>query len=782
MLYGTLALSLCIAIFLYGDFLTGKALFSYTVSDAYSQYLPIYKTLARRIASGNFSLWNPSIGFGEPQAYTLLFYPLNLIPILLGAYIGDTAMIVGFAWMQVVKIILAALFTWLFLNKLHFSPEICSVMSLVYALNGILILRGNWRFPADECFLAMMFLWALERYFCDRNWHWIPPCIYLLGCCLGAYGIYLYALLTVLYLTFRAVFDRDGFKAYCKRLFGVGLYAMLGVLLCAVILIGFNWTMFRTARFDSTSKLLTAERFELVNPSILAFGALSSLNINLGGCFDLYNGPLNYLERPIFFIGIGSLFLIVQGFWKGEKRARRMMLIGFGLIALYMIFPGVMDIFDAFIRNEELGLRSYRLSTLWILLVLFVSAVYGLHTVREKGASMVAAGITGAGLGLMLAGFIALAPQYGITTDRKTLVWTGAMILLWTALCMFLLKKGAWRSKTVKQIAFALTALLMLTDMVGNEKQLVDRSETVSYMAHQRVVENETGYYSGLENALQAIAEEDGDFYRIAVIRTKTIIAYCHPMYFDYHDSSYYANIDPGTYAFLNAVYPVSFRNGLGIKYSRGVGQNPELSELTGYRYMIKSVDSDFDVPDDYVFWQTVGDHLIYRRAGETSIGRTFGTCITRSEFEKLEIEERQRVLLTCIVVDDKIKPIGTIVSSEEAKARLSASAEPDLFRVTTWENDRLEGMVSVTGGAAEKTLLLTVPNVYGWKLKVDGRPTQPQTADLAFIGIPLSPGTHTVKLEYAPGLIPITFCLSFLALAVFIVLAVWKRRKGQKD
>ena len=50
-----------------------------------------------------------------------------------------------------------------------------------------------------------------------------------------------------------------------------------------------------------------------------------------------------------------------------------------------MTFPLVTDIFNAFIRNEELGVRSYRLSSLWIVIMIIVIAAYGLQSGIRNG-------------------------------------------------------------------------------------------------------------------------------------------------------------------------------------------------------------------------------------------------------------------------------------------------------------------------------------------------------------------------------------------------------------
>lgn len=781
-----LVLTLAVTVVLYWDFLTGKALYLYTVSDGFTQYLPLYRDLVRAIASGEFSQWNMSIGFGAPENYTLMLYPLNLLPILLGVQWGETAMIVGFAWMQVLKILLATLFMWLFLRKLSFSPYICTVMSIAYSFSGIMILRGNWRFPADECFLAVLLLWCVERYFREGKWRLLPLGVALLVSCMGLYGAYLYTLLLFLYATARFIYAKRPAKAYMRFLLpAAGLYA-LGVLLCALILIGFNWTMFQAARFDSTASYMTiGEWLRPVKSGVLAFGALSSVNVNLTGCFDLYIGPLNYLERPILFCGVGSLFLIIQAFWLGEKKVRRLMAAAYGLIAAYMLFPAVMDIFNAFIRNEELGQRSYRLSTLWILLVMVVSAAYGLKLVIEKRASAAGTVLTGGGLLAALVGYGFFAPRFAIETDRPSYLWVVAMAAGWTLLLLL----GGVRKLRAQggSILAAVLLLMMLADMTYNAYGLIQRSEVAADVAFEQMSAKDMGYYSGVGEALAQIREMDSDLYRIWCDRPDDTATYCYPLYFGVFDSSYYTNIGAGTYAFLNEVYPESFISDLGTKYSSGVGDDPALSALFGYRYLVRPVGSGEPVPANYILIKTVDSHEIYANQTPLSVGLLYDSYIRRSEFQKLEDLQQRMILLHCLVVEDDAQISGTCLTAEEAEELLWVQdldallheRQAEQLEVTDWKQDEIRGTVTV-GGNSEKILFVSIPNVYGWKALVDGRATEIHRGDLGFIVLWLDPGTHTIDLIYRPATLPIGVAISVAAIVTYLWL-VWMQKNHER-
>ena len=138
------AVTFILAVILYHKYLMGNAPYLYSVSDGFSQFLPIYKDFVDMLKEGKgISFWNFSVGFGAEQSYIKFLYPTNLLPILAGYFLNESAMMITAAWMQVFKMVLAAFFTVMFLKKLEFQDEVCCVAGVMYALCGVLILRGH---------------------------------------------------------------------------------------------------------------------------------------------------------------------------------------------------------------------------------------------------------------------------------------------------------------------------------------------------------------------------------------------------------------------------------------------------------------------------------------------------------------------------------------------------------------------------------------------------------------------------------------------------------------
>lgn len=92
-----------------------------------------------------------------------------------------------------------------------------------------------------------------------------------------------------------------------------------------------------------------------------------------------------------------------------------------------------------------------------------------------------------------------------------------------------------------------------------------------------------------------------------------------------------------------------------------------------------------------------------------------------------------------------------------------------------------LTGEVTVS---TDKVLVIQVPYSGGWRAVVDGAPAEILRVDTAFMGLALTPGTHTVELRYqTPGLAAgaaLSLCgvLAFVLIALAPRLSAGRRRK----
>ena len=98
------------------------------------------------------------------------------------------------------------------------------------------------------------------------------------------------------------------------------------------------------------------------------------------------------------------------------------------------------------------------------------------------------------------------------------------------------------------------------------------------------------------------------------------------------------------------------------------------------------------------------------------------------------------------------------------------AALAADGMRDVVLSQNRVRGSVTSHGAGL---LFLSVPYSRGWSAKVDGRPARIVRANVGFIGIPLSDGSHTVQLDYVTPVLPTALQVSGMGLALFALLVV---------
>lgn len=788
MLLITSIVVMLVAIIIYRNYLVGRTSYFYSVSDGFTQFLPIYKNYIHILESGDgFPLWSFSIGFGAIQGYLKLFYPTNLIPILMGLFWGENALTIATAWMQILRMVMSATFMFAFLKKLKFDNYVCCNMGIAYAFCGILILRGHWWTLADECYIAVLILWSAECYFREKKWQFIPLSIALAASCLGVYYIYLYALELFIYGTVRYIYAGRPAKGYLKFIITCAFLFLFGVFIAGGALLDHGRTMVGTARYISTKGY--SESFlplQHVDAGVLMSAVFSLFDVNTTGVFQKYTGVLNYLERPAFYCGLGTLFLMVQGFLLGEKRTKKIIIFGALFAGVYMCIPTVTDIFNMFVENVELGMRSYRLSSLWIVIMLIVMAGYGLQCGLKRGSfHRPGVLVTGGGLLGIFIFCLCEAPKYEMNIELNICRWIFLFIIVWTICFMGF---GIKISRNMLKTGFMiLTSAIFLIEMGHSAKNTVNVGAVEARRCYDEMLSYDLGYYGDVSSAVDYLKEYDSGLYRISGIETP-LSPFCSPLYFGFFDSSYYTNIDECTYEFLNEVYPESFSNNMGSKYSVGVGDDLYLSTLTGYKYRLAVSGQDEVIPYGYERIATVGNIDIYKNNYALPIGITYNACMKKSAFENYTDEEQRKILLYCTIIENDETTSLREVSEEEIRQLLKADFQNlymvcmkerrrNTFQIESWKQDDILGRIVAS---EDEMLVFSIPNVRGWHVYIDEKPVKVCNANIGFISVILTEGEHLIQLKYEPIAFWPGIFISITASIIYLGMIVICKRRNQ--
>ena len=109
----------------------------------------------------------------------------------------------------------------------------------------------------------------------------------------------------------------------------------------------------------------------------------------------------------------------------------------------------------------------------------------------------------------------------------------------------------------------------------------------------------------------------------------------------------------------------------------------------------------------------------------------------------------------------------------------MAALAEEPLENVAFADN-QITGTITVS---QDKLLCIPLPYSPGWTAYVDGQPAEICKTDLAFMGIELAAGEHTVELRYFTPYLGFGILLSGLGWSIFIIwFLIDLRKRKQKE
>jgi len=127
--------------------------------DVATQFYPFRVFAGNALRNGDLPLWNAHIMMGTPflaNIQSALLYPPNLL--LYGLLPANAAWSLGF----VLRPVLAAWFTWLFVRRLGASPAAAVVAGMSFAFSGFVTGWGGWP-QADAVIWLPLMLWAVDR-------------------------------------------------------------------------------------------------------------------------------------------------------------------------------------------------------------------------------------------------------------------------------------------------------------------------------------------------------------------------------------------------------------------------------------------------------------------------------------------------------------------------------------------------------------------------------------------------------------------------------------------
>lgn len=103
---------------------------------------------------------------------------------------------------------------------------------------------------------------------------------------------------------------------------------------------------------------------------------------------------------------------------------------------------------------------------------------------------------------------------------------------------------------------------------------------------------------------------------------------------------------------------------------------------------------------------------------------------------------------------------------------------ETNRLKVSTLEDNYIKGTVNAE---YDGLLYLNIPYNDGWKVYIDGEEQETYVADIAFTGVDITKGNHTVELKYRPVGFTAELCMSAVGIVVLSAILIYKRKKDKQ-
>jgi len=726
------------------SFLSGDFYFAYMDigSDTFGQYAPSAMNMARALSREGYTGWTFVSGLGSSTALWLG----DVLNWLVQAGGADKVLPLRI-WVYVLKLVLGGAAFFVLMRDVVMRWETMVISALAYTFCGYIVINGQWDSESSAFIFYPLILWAINRVLRSGNLLALPV-VLALSLVSGAFFVSLavFLMLACLAYVLTSPAPKAMFKIWLLRILPL---TVLGFLLAAPFLLPIVFQLLDSSRVGGGQSLIAKVFEQSLNLSewevfVAQIGGL--FHKDIFGIGSNYRGYWNYLEGPGFYIGV-LLFLLIPQLWQGAANDRRVLLLGLAAVAAYFIFP--------VFRFAAMGFAVpyFRISTLWVSMLLLLLAAKALDQVLTKGINgrllVVGAGV----FGLLLA--LVLMSQDGNVWQPHVYKVIGLGLL---ALVVLLLAQR--QVLPARVLPLALLALVVVETVLIAQPSYLNGRTLIS--PQQNVYDND-----GTLQALRDIRQLDPAVFRIEkTYHSATLADALAQDYMGVKSYSFQARGVVDFYVGLGLIPPP--QAGGAVNYTNwlpDMGQRFMLNSLLGVKYLIarQALQQPGLVPV-----AQGSNYLIYRNDMALPLGVVQSRQITQSAFAKLANLPTQEaniyrdiVMLSAVVLDQPVTGHGElfdldgllnskVVTLQDYYFKPAMALQATGLRLEQFASNRIKGRINPDQNGV---LVFSIPFNQGWSLQIDGQPTPLMRANFGMLGAPVTAGSHTVELDFRlPG------------------------------
>lgn len=629
-------------ILFYWKFITGQEYFLVSSDMGVQQYSALVQFLDH--FKDGMKGWSFLTGLGNSYDFSSYVFSPNILLLIF----GKENLKYTFIWYHLVKMYLAAIVFYLALNKLGIKKKAAVCGALLYVYSATFIVRSFWEVYAMEFVLFAVLLYALECYFQDKNWLILVIAIFLLGSQLQLYYIVVYAFAMLCYALLRnylvTSYRGKEFWKYIVRcaLIMCGSLLLLGYRLVPQVIATFSSSRVAAVGSQLKSGTSWSSLLRIAGGDRLIAVFNSFFAISLEGSIGNTTFCPNALDGPLFYVGLLALLLFPQCVKQLDRKWKRVWGILAAVIVIYCMIPAV-----TYICNLGADEDYFKLSTMWMLALLIISAVFVLDGLLRRGWN-INRKLLFITYGTLMLCFIGVNLGNADYRSRLNMIMFAKVLIYLTAWFVFFLCYQRIRNR---KVLYSLFALILCSEIYFFIHPTMSTAEHLAD-GLKYVVDGEEN-----QQMIDSIkADENDDFYRIYFRDMRMSDYNTEGILCDFDSMGYGGqNVKSGYVDFLNAIKsePV---NRPTWKRSNGFLSHYMIDSLASLKYAV--LDKNEVPPHGFEKVSESDNYTIYKNKYSMPLGVVMEHAISYEDFKQLSLRQKDLALLNSVITE-KISSTG---------------------------------------------------------------------------------------------------------------------------